>query len=356
MPSVPEILQKTNGGLEIFQILVPYLEMDPVKKKNVRNVDSPISPGEGCFSVYFNEKKKRYLFYDHHTKEWGDIFRFVATLYKLDEKADFPSIIAMIENLQNGTSVVEDNSIETYVCDVQKSYLTLFNERTSGKYEHFFLAALPFLTEKPKYPVQLVHSFNIPERDAFFQFDVTNPMEAFYSLEIRKGQFYLLYNPWTKKLHKWGYEPEFYFYGQEHLYNGVLSENICLRKSLIATNTIDGLLFLQENHFACIGFLFGEELPNQAVAEAVMPNFENYHLLGDYTSKNREQYSSLAYSGFEPIRSRYPELGKFLIESDALDRIFNHLQFDLSFQYEGKKSAVRQIPFEDLELLEYYVA
>ena len=90
-----------DGGLKLFQLLLPDLNM--VGGKNTTNIDSPISSGKRCFSVFRGNGK--YLFKDHYTKLSGDIFEMIAKMNKLESKKDFKTVLQIIQGLMDGNKI-----------------------------------------------------------------------------------------------------------------------------------------------------------------------------------------------------------------------------------------------------------
>jgi hypothetical protein len=354
MPSTTEVLQKTDGGLKVFKLLVPELQMDSVKKKNVRNVDSKISEGKGCFSVFFYEKKGKYYFKDHSSGAYGDIFCYIAILYGWDQKKDFSLILKRVEDISEGRFVEEDDSIDTYANDETRSILALMNKQVSGLHMKVLYEALPFLESAPKYPVRMVHSFQNVFEAHFFEYNICDPKEIFFAFEIVEGQYYILYNPFSKKTYQWGTRPEYYHLGQEFLFKTTLSDNIYQRENLVFVNTIDALLFLQQHDIPCLGFLFGEEYLDKFTEEVILPHFSNYYLLFDeagYRSGEQWMFSDI---GFYQLNTKSSSLLQFLSKSGALDIILDQLVQCTDFVYEGVEPSERRISFSEMRYLDYY--
>lgn len=342
-----QVLEQTDGGLRLFQILLPKLEM--LNGRNRVNIDSPISKGQNCFSV-FARSPMLYYFKDHFTGNYGDIFEFVARLNNLNSKHDFKKVLDIIGDILEGCyHQIPIDQIDEYFNPVDNTVLKIVKEGYSEMFvECHFKNAMPYLNDEIKYAVHLVRSFrafNSVGHVVNYEFDYSKPQEAFYALRITKGEFYVLFNPSSRKSYQWGKSPEFYVIGMEKIFQIGYCENILLRNTLVLTNSVEGLLFLQDNGIPSIAVLNGEtELPS-FFEEVISPMFPKKYLLFDLNPKIQEQIKSFTRCNeYEYIRIKESYLGLFFSRNkDAIDDIMRHFEFCEDFIYEGRASEIIKV-------------
>lgn len=112
------LLKATNGGLDVFRILIPD-KLEEAEKGRFKNVRNPCYNDKNpSMSIYLNEEGDKYLFHDHGDDSYsGDIFDFVAHYNGLDVKQDFQEILEIIVDICE----IERESVE-----VKKKYVKRF--------------------------------------------------------------------------------------------------------------------------------------------------------------------------------------------------------------------------------------
>jgi len=341
------VMELTDGGLKLFQILLPDLKM--LAGRNVANIDSPISKGKRCLSI-FKRSEQLYYFKDHFTGRHGDIFEFIARLNKLDSKYDFKHILEIIQDILDDCYYqIPVDQIEAFVNEADNTSLTLVNQGHSKKYiDKHFVAGMPYLEASPLYPMQLVQSFAVysEKKRISYEFDYANPNNAFYSLKVKTNEYYILFNPATRKCFMWGKMPEYYIVGIEHLSKIAYCDNLSLRKVLVITNTVEGLLFLQDKGIPSLALLGGEsELPDHFNV-VISPLFSKKYLLLGMGPNCDKQFSSLIDKyRYEVIKVKETSyLGLFFSKNaNAVDLIMNNFEFEEDFICEGFASQIKKI-------------
>lgn len=341
-----QILKNTTGGRQIFQLLVPGLEMEG--DRNTTNVDSPISKGKKCFSVWeWNEG--RYYFKDWYTSKKGDVFEFVALLNNLNPKTDFVKILDIIDELlKNNNALIHEAKKMHYENMEDGSYLTLIDEDISSEIiDKNFFRLMPFLEQKPSYKIQVVDEFEIyvvtdRERDIHYKLDYSKPDDTFYSFTIKECECYVLFNP-NRKMQSYifGRLPEFYVLGMERLFNMAFNENVYLRNNIVITNKFEGLLFLQDKGIPCLAVINNEmELPKYII-EVVLAMFPKKLLLMHKLGPGKKQADSFSNQyEFEQITYWDSYLFTFLKNKEATDKVIDCLDQCEDFEYEGFASQV----------------
>ena len=107
-----KVLELTDNGRMLFEAYLPDLSI--VGDKGESNIASPFTNKPNSFSVFSWNK---WLFKDYSQGgEYGDIFSFVALLHKLNLKADFVKILAIIEIKMKDMGCLNDShNDQTYV-------------------------------------------------------------------------------------------------------------------------------------------------------------------------------------------------------------------------------------------------
>lgn len=340
-----DILEQTDGGLKLFQILLPDLEM--CDGKNRTNIDSPISRGRNCLSVY-QRSPQLYFFKDHYTKHYGDIFEFVACLNKLDSKYDFKRILEIIGDILEGCyHQIPVNQVEAYANEADLTELEIVKEDYSGLFINaHFKQQIPYLESVPKYPIHLIKSFSVISstgQRVRHEFDYSKPWDAYYALRIIRGQYYILFSPKSRKCYAWGTPNEFYVVGMESLFSIAYCENVLLRETMVLTNSVEGLLFLQDKGIPSIALLNDETKLPRYFEEVISPIFPNKFLLLDMSTKWNEQFKSFTENyGCTYIRSKESYLGYYFTKhKNAVDHIMSHFEFKDDFIYEGLATEIR---------------
>lgn len=340
-----QILEQTEGGKKLFQLLLPDLKM--VGDKNIENIDSPISKGHRCFSVYSWEAGI-YYFKDHYSSVYGDIFEFIARLHKLDSRTDFKTILNIISTLLNENSCnIDYRIVEAFRNDNNQTELVLANKHNSQTFvEKNYLPNFPYFDSLPKYGMRLVESCSyVNERNErrFYNYDYSHPREAFYALTIKKGQFYILFNPFNRKCYKWGMSEEFYVLGQENLFSLAYCENVNLRNVIVVTNSIMGLLFLQDKGIPSVAFLDGETVLPEFFEREILPLYPNRYFLGETVKPKYQEQRDILLNvhNFNLIRTYESYLTSFFEKnSNPKDVIMDEFKVLLEcdcYEYEGRK-------------------
>lgn len=343
-----EIIEITNGGLKLFEMLMPDLKMNE-SGRNVSNIDSPISNGKKCFSV-FKFKSSLYYFKDHYTGCYGDVFEFVARLNKLNVKNDFPQILEII------TGILNDSFCNISAVDLRKinnnkngTSLTLVEGKSSKQFvQNHFKTAMPYLDSLPLYPVSLVKEFtylNEYNETRQWSFNYSKPLDAYYALTVTEGKFYILFNPKERRIFEWGSPEELYTFGLEHLTSIAYCKNIYLKNTLVITNSVVGLLYLQDKGIPCLALLNGEvELPNHL--RELVELFPDRHLLLDLSKHRDKQLKSFVTQGFNIIRSKESYLTSFFEKHpDAIDYILDHFEQCEEYEYIGLDNEIEEEVF-----------
>jgi hypothetical protein len=86
------VIELTNGGLLFYKHVIPHLEEEGSKCKNVKN---PFyGDRNGSVSIYYDQEKEQWFFKDFGDAEFGgDVFQFASYYFDLDIKEDFPEIL-----------------------------------------------------------------------------------------------------------------------------------------------------------------------------------------------------------------------------------------------------------------------
>lgn len=346
--SKTKVLQRTENGKKLFQLMLPGLKI--IDGKCMQNVDSPLSKGKGTLSVFANNKSGIYNFKDHYNGLRGDIFEYVARLHKLDSKVDFKRVLEiiseiMVENVEN----INYDEVEAYRNNSDTTTLILANKHNSNVFiSKNYLPNLPFIDSLPKYEMRLVEScsyINEGGERRFYNFDYSLPQEAFYSLTIENGKFYILFNPFKRKCYSWGQPGEFYVVGQENLFSLAYHQNVLLNDTIVLTNSIIGLLFLQDKGIPSIAVLNGEtELP-EFFTKKVLSQFPNRYFLGDIGSRFNEQIRSFTSDyQFEFLRTGENYLISFFKNNKhPEDTLLEKFEFSTEYEYEARRSEVEYL-------------
>lgn len=347
-----KVIDQTEGGLKLFQILLPELKM--VGDRNTTNIDSPVSKGKKCLSVY--KYKSIYYYKDHYTGKYGDIFEFVAQLNKLDSKEGFKQTLEIITELLNESHYqIPVDKLKTYYNQEDDCVLTIVNGDVSDNFiEAHFKKAMSYLDSRPLYQLNLVKNFSIVTDSGQvkkFEFDYSKPNDAFYALTITEGQFYILFNPLNQQCYQWGKQKEFYVLGLEHLFEIAYTENIYLRETLVLTNSIIGLLFLQDKGIPCLALVNHEiELPD-FFHKLIAPLFPDRFLLLDLGKKMNEQSKLfMGRDNFKMIRRKETYLTSFFNKhSDAIDYIMDNFEMKDGFEYLGQAHRITEVAYIEQE-------
>lgn len=339
------VLETTNGGLNLFQLLLPNLKM--IGDRNKTNIDSPISTGKKCFSVFKSNGK--YLFKDHFTKASGDIFEMIAKMNKLSSKNDFVEILQIIQDMfDTNNATIHENQKESFSNSDNGEVLCLATSDFSKEFiKKHFMSLMPYLDFIPSYTIRLVIDFelNTGENNISYEFDYSKPAETFYAFEIRESQYYILFNPKTMKSYSWGQKLEYYHFGVDHLFWTAYTENITLRDTIVITNKVEGVLWCEDKGIPCLALLEDEESLPDSLLEIILSKFENKFLLMNLFGKGSEQIKSLNKEyGFTNIISGEGYLHQFFKLNDkAIDKVFGHFEYSDGFDYIGVKNPVQKI-------------
>ena len=343
-----EVLKRTENGKQLFQLLLPELKI--VDGKCKQNVDSTLSKGKGSLSVFVNNKTGIYNFKDHYNGFRGDIFEYIACLHKLDSRVDFKRVLEIISQiLGDNVENINYDEVEAYRNNSDTTTLILANKHNSNVFiSKNYLPNMPFIDSLPMYEMRLVESCSyINERGErrFYNFDYSLPKEAFYSLTIENGKFYILFNPFKRKSYSWGQPGEFYVLGQENLFSLAYHQNVLLNDTIVLTNSIIGLLFLQDKGIPSIAVLNGEtELP-EFFTKKVLPQFPNRYYLGDMGSRCNEQLKSFTSDyEFQFLRTGENYLTSFFKNNKhPEDILLEKFEFSAEYEYEGRRSEVEYL-------------
>jgi hypothetical protein len=278
------------------------------------------------------------------------IFEFIACLNGLNSRYDFKKILEIIEKMMDECYFqIPDSHIEEFVNHSNGSSLSIISEGYSELFiDKHFKKQTRYLEGKIFYRMHLVMAFRVTNLQGewiSYEFDHSRPQEAFYALSIKGGQFYVLFNPRTGKNYQWGEQPEFYVIGTENLFKIAYFENIMLRDTLVLTNSVIGLLYLQDKGIPCVAVLNGElDLP-EFFEETISPLFPHRHLLLDIGPKSEDQRKAfLDKYGYDYIRLRGTSyLAVYFKRKDAVDEIMSQLTFSEGFEYTGYASSVTRV-------------
>lgn len=341
-----QVLEQTDGGLKLFQLLIPDLEMS--EGRNISNVDSPLSKGNKCFSVY-QHSPLLYYFKDHFSKHYGDIFEFIACLHGLSSKYDFKRVLEIIGDiLVNAYYHVPEDQLEEYNNSRNETSLVIVKSNYSELYlGRHFRKALKYLDKMPSYEMHVVKSFSAiaPTGERVnYKFEYSKPDFTYYAVSIQKGKYYILFNPVKRRCIEWGSAPEFYVLGMENLFRVAHCENIYLRETLVLTNCIHGLLYLQDKGIPSIALINGEEYLPDYFEKIIAPLFPNKHLLLDLSPNVMGQMKAFnSVYGYKNIRSKESYLDSLFNKKDGLDYILGHFEFNEEFEYIGYEDQIKKI-------------
>ena len=347
MASRSTILFQTQGGLSLFHLLLPKLIM--VNGKNKANIDSPISSGTNCFSVFL--WKGKYLFKDHHLGVHGDIFELVARMNDLNSKTEFEQVLAITERMVTANIAkipseeklnFANTSNQEQLCLVSLKYSKTFVDK-------YFMEACSYLEHVPSYPIHLVDSVDVDQKDIFYEFDISNPDASFYAIVIVPDQYYILFNPKTMESFEWGLRPEFYAFGMDSLFKNAYLSNIYLRESVVITNRVEGVLWCEDKQIPCLALLNNEMLLDQYTEQVILSKFSHKYLMFDLLGKGKEQLdrfvSNYKYQVIDTTGGALYEL--FNSGDEFIDKVFENLHYCGDYEMLGLENPV--ISFEDTD-------
>ena len=343
------ILEETDGGLHLFLLLVPALEISDMK--SVKNVDSPISKGKTCFSLFRSNGK--YLFKDHYTKHYGDIFEFIAKLNNLDAKTEFPKVLEIADSLlaTSFANISEINKVYYHNTENGDRMCLLDNATSKPFIDSHFLLALPYLEKRPMYNIQLALDFDIvvDKNPVSRKFNYAKPKEAFYAIEIQKDQYYLLYNPATRMFYEFGQDVEFHMIGMERLLTTAYVGNIYLRETIVVTNRVEGLFWCHEMNIPVVLLLPGQTTLPDYFVDVILEKFpQRFVLLELLRDGDKQRIAMCENYGFEFIMTKESYLESFLIQGDkAIDMVFSHFDYIEDYEFDGLRNSVEKIPYTE---------
>lgn len=343
--SKKSVLETTDGGLKLFQLLLPNLKM--IGGRNETNIDSPVSTGKRCFSVFKSNDK--YLFMDHYTKACGDIFEMIAKMNNLNSKQDFKKVLELIsEILDTSAAIITEDQKEYFSDENTGDVLSLLSVDISKEFvKQHFMSQMPYLDSVPSYSIKLVNNFEltVTGKNIQYEFDYSKPEEAFYAIVIRDAQYYILFNPKTKLSYKWGQQPEFYYFGFDNLFTTAYVNHIYLRDTIVVTNKVEGVLWCEDKGIPCLALLEDEQSLPASLVEIVLAKFKNKFLLMHLFGKGCEQINCLTKNyGFTNIITGESYLYQFFKQNDkARDKVLDQFEVSAGFEYKGFKNPVQKI-------------
>lgn len=338
-----------DGGLKLFQLLVPELQME--FGSNRENVDSPISKGKKCFSVF--DWGGKYWFKDHYSGKKGDIFELVALLNKLNSRTDFPKILQIIQKLlDNNFAKIPTSELTVY--QGYNAQLILISESVSKPYvENNFYKQMPYLQLPISYKIQLVNEYKTFAEDGgdkdYYSFDYSKPQDALYAIVIREAEFYILFNPKTSATYFFGIPPEYFLFGMDTLFQTAYLGNIYLRDTIVITNKVEGVLWCEDKGIPCVALLNGDKTLSDYFEQVILPKFNHKFLILHLLNGGADLMRVLTDQfGFTNIITGESYLHKFFKSGDeAIEKIMDRMEYSEGFEYEGKKNNLSKVTDED---------
>jgi hypothetical protein len=124
--SKQNILFASEQGYLVFLNHYPQLWM--VKQFGlIMSFDSPFHKERDTFSIYYHKEKGKWFFKDHvEDGLYGDVFTFIAALYKLNFKRDFKKILEI--TAAEIKQVEQPNKTYQLVNNATGEFITFFKE------------------------------------------------------------------------------------------------------------------------------------------------------------------------------------------------------------------------------------
>lgn len=344
-----QILLETDGGLQLFKLLLPNLTME--SGRNKVNVDSPISKGKKCISVFYWNGK--YRFKDHFNQMSGDIFTLVAEIHKLHLKTEFIKVIDICEALMNSNmATIPDEQKTRFVNNENGDVLTVADIHISIPFvQKHLMGLMHYLENYPDYEIQLVDSFSIcmDNKTIYYAYDFSIPKDAYYAIVIKKAQYYILFNPKTMKSYQFGMMPEFYMFGIDNLFKTAYTKNIYLRDTLVLTNKVEGVLWCEDKGIPCLAVINSETSISEYFAKEILPKFNNRLLLLEGLGNSSEQRSSFINNyGFTHFLLGESYLSHFFRLGDkAIEKMYNQFEQVDDYEYIGLQHKVEMVTTEN---------
>ena len=211
---INEILEKSNGGLEFYKLVIPDLKVTEDRCKNIHNpFYDDTKPG---LSIYFNED--RWWFKDHGEPEYaGDVFTFAGLVYELDPKTQLNKILEYMDRDLKAEGLTEREPL------VKKP------PRPKRSKKNFLLLERDFTTEDLNYWNQFgIDKTTLINHDvvSINGYTVINSNATGYTIERGKRQlmfaykgdeFAKIYTPEPKKFVYVGSKPPDFKFGWDHI-------------------------------------------------------------------------------------------------------------------------------------------
>lgn len=342
MASRATILFKSKNGLSLYLLLLPKLVM--VGDKNKTNIDSPISSGKNCFSVFL--WKGKYLFKDHHAQIHGDIFELVAIMNNLNSKVEFNKVLEITEKLLDASIImIPPTEKLNYVNTSNDDLLCVVSLQTSKFFvEKYFMEASSYLKSIPSYPIHLAEYFQIQGKNTSYELDISNTDEIFYAIVIRPEEYYILFNPKTLDTFEWGSQPNNYAFGMDAVFQNAYLNNIYLRNTIIITNKVEGVLWCEDNQIPCIALLNNEQLFTDFMLDVVLSKFTHKYLMFHTDRAGKKQLESFVSTYDYPvINTKNGSLSEFFNCGDeATDKVFEDLHHSDGYEMSELKNPVEK--------------
>jgi len=231
-----KILVETEQGFLVFLKFFPELIIQ--RKYGIQvEINSPFKNCSGKLSIFFNEGKGKWFYgMGKHSKIFGDIFGFIARLYKLDYKRDFAKIIKIIQQEMRGFDpTVVDGTERIQVCDGEWLEVEAITN-TASIYEKYFSKTVNI-------------SFSLKEVARFKSSSCKQIKESdeelqYFAIEVIPNEFYYVFDTAEFNSIALGKKATNYFFGLEQALrlNFILNPT-CKPNLLLCNNVLEVLIF-----------------------------------------------------------------------------------------------------------------
>lgn len=231
-----KILAETEQGFLVFLKFFPTLI---VQRKYGIQVDlvSPFRNYPGKLSIYFNEDKGKWFYgMGKDSKIFGDIFGFIARLYRLDYQKDFAKIVKIVQQeMRSFDPEVLEESQRIELCDGE--WLEVESVKSTAIiYEKYFRK-----TADVSFPLMPVKRFKNCDCKSVNQSDEE---VQYFAVEAIPNRLYYVFDTVDFNCIMLGKKPTNYFFGLEQALkiNFILTP-ISKHNLLLCINPVDVLIF-----------------------------------------------------------------------------------------------------------------
>jgi hypothetical protein len=298
------LLETSNQGLNLFLKRFPELWIQ-IRYGQMVELNSPFTNNRKL-SVFFNEEKNKWFFKETVDGGiFGDMFSFIAHLYKLDFKRDFKKILSIIQKELATYTPPSFNSSKLINKDTGEEIV--FLQETEIQSRYLLKKIFSDFGNVFEFKTQLVEYFSINQNNKIVTVCSSNEY-SLIALEEIKSRYYIILSS-NMEVWEWGLKPDNYYFGLKQAVNIALFTNPPAKENLILCNAILNTVIFLSLGIAAIKIDARSILQNSYFNFIIKSTFRN--LILTFSTENLQKNTKFQFFNLDEYLKRDSEFPTF---------------------------------------------